>query len=117
MKFEIKDLIYIAFLVVAGYFLLQMNIELSGANAALKTVNSELEDQKKTNLENFKDLEEKINSQENLTQKLHIDISELEDSKKTINTKTNEKKAAINNITNADSLTYFFSRRYSKASN
>ena len=117
MKFEIKDFIYIALLVVAAYFLFQMNIELSGANSALKEVNSELEDQKKTNLKSFNDLENKIITQENLTQKLQIDISELEDSKKIINKRTNEKKAVINNTTNADSLASFFARRYGKASN
>lgn len=117
MKFEFKDLIYITLLVVAGYFLFQMNTELSGANAALKTVNSELEDQKKENKNSFNELEDKINSQENLTQKLKIDITDLEASKKIINKKRDEKKAAIVNTTNIDSLTSFFTRRYGKASN
>jgi len=117
MKFESKDLIYIALLIVAGYFIFQMNLELSGANAALKIVNTELEDQKTTNLEAYQKLENKINSQVNLTQKLQIEISDLEQSKKIINKKSDEKKAAINNTNDADSLTNFFTRRYGKASN
>lgn len=114
MKFEIKDLIYIALLMVLGYFLFQMNLELSGANAALKIVDSELEDQKTSNTEAYKELEELINSQVDFTQKLQSDILELEDSKKPIYKRSNEKKAAINNTTNADSLTDFFARRYGK---
>ena len=117
MKFESKDLIYIVLLIVAGYFIFQMNVELTGANAALKIVNIELEDQKDSNLEAYQKLENKINSQVNLTQKLQIEISDLEQSKKIINKKSDEKKAAINNTNDADSLTNFFTRRYGKASN
>ena len=117
MKFESKDLIYIALLIVAGYFIFQMNLELSGANAALKIVNTELEDQKETNIKSFEELENKINSQVKFTQKLQIEISDLEQSKKIINKKSDEKKAAINNTNDADSITNFFTRRYGKASN
>ena len=112
MKFETKDLIYIALLVVAGYFLFQMNIELSGANSALKTVNSELEDQKEENIKSFKELQKKINSQVDLTKKLKIDITDLEASKKIINKNRDEKKTIINRTYNADSLASIISRRY-----
>jgi len=117
MKFEPKDLIYIALLIVAGYFIFQMNVELTGANAALKIVNTELEDQKTTNMEAYHKLENKINSQVDFTQKLQIEISDLEQSKKIINKKRDEKKAAIINTTDADSLTNFFTRRYGKVTN
>jgi len=117
MKFESKDLIYIVLLIVAGYFIFQMNVELTGANAALKIVNIELEDQKDSNLEAYQKLENKINSQVNLTQKLQTEISDLEQSKKIINKKSDEKKAAIINNSNVDSLTNFFTRRYGKATN
>jgi len=117
MKFESKDIIYIALLIVAGYFIFQMNVELTGANAALKTVNTELKDQKASNIEAYEALATKINSQVDLTKKLQTDISELEDSKKIIYNKTDEKKAAIINITDADSLTNFFTRRYRTSAN
>ena len=112
MKFESKDLIYMALLMVAGYFLFQMNVELSGANAALKTVNSELDYQKEENIKSYKELEKKINSQVELTKKLQIDITDLEASKKIINKKRDEKNTIINRTYNTDSLASIITRRY-----
>lgn len=112
MKFESKDLIYIALLIAAGYLIFQLNSELSGANNSIKSLNTELEDQKASNMEAYKILEDKVNSQVDLTQKLQIDISELEKSKTIIYRKSNEKKSLINRTFNADSLSGLISRRY-----
>ncbi len=112
MKFEYKDLIYLALLFAAAYLIFNLNSELSGANSSIKSLNTELEDQKSANMEAYKLLEKKINSQVNLTQKLQIDISALENSKTTIYRKSNEKKTLINRTFNADSLASIISRRY-----
>jgi FtsZ-binding cell division protein ZapB len=112
MKFEAKDIIYIALLIGAGYLIFNLNSELAGANASIKTFNNKMEDQKAENLEAYSILEDKINSQVDLTQKLQIDINSLEDSKNIIYQKSNENKTIINSIHNADSLAGIISRRY-----
>ena len=112
MKFEIKDLIYIAALVAAGYFLFQMNMELSGANKSIKTLTTELTLQKKANFYAVDALQKKINSQVDLTQKLQGDIAKLQSSKRIIYIKSNEERTRINNIPSADSLASIISNRY-----
>jgi FtsZ-binding cell division protein ZapB len=112
MKLELKDIIYIALLVAAGYFIFSLNSELSGANKSIKTLNVELNDQKESNINAFEVLEEKINSQVDLTQKLQVDILDLENSKTAIYHKSNENKTIINSTHNADSLARLISRRY-----
>lgn len=112
MKLEYKDLIYLALLFAAAYLIFNLNSELSGANNSIKTLNIELEDQKAANMESYRLLEEKINSQVYLSKRLQIDISALENSKTAIYTKSNEKKTAINSVRNADSLARIITNRY-----
>jgi len=112
MKFEFKDFFYIALLITAGYFIFSLNSELSGANKSINTLEGELENQKSANMDAFEVLEEKINSQVDLTQKLQVDILDLENSKTAIYRKSNENKTIINSTHNADSLARLISRRY-----
>lgn len=112
MKFESKDILYISLLLAAAYLIFNLNSELTGANKSIKTLNTELEDQKIANMESYKILEDKINSQVDLSKKLQVDISALENSKTTIYKKSNEKKTVINRTFNADSLADIISRRY-----
>ncbi len=112
MKFEAKDILYIALLFAAGYLIFNLNSELAGANKSINTLNVELEDQKAVNMEAYSILEDKINSQVDLTEKLQVDINSLENSKNIIYFKANEKKTVINRVHNADSLAGIISRRY-----
>jgi len=112
MKFESKDILYIALLVAAAYLIFNLNTELTGANNSIKTLNGELEDQKAVNMEAYSILDNKINSQVDLTEKLQVDINSLENSKNVIYHKSNEKKTVIDRVHNADSLARIISRRY-----
>lgn len=108
----IKEVVLVAALLVAGFFLFQQQKQISGLEDSLELVDEKLADRIQANEDKSEELEKTFNEYDLLIQAALTDNQDLQEKINDLRTKRQQDESDIDRINDTDSLSKLFSNYY-----